>query len=81
MVGKAEQEKVVEVMVTNLKMQRTLRGLSQAQLAKKAGVSKRAIENYEQKVRRIDLATAQVLYRLATALECTMEALMEHDGD
>jgi len=68
-------------MVTNLKMQRTLRGLSQAQLAKKAGVSKRAIENYEQKVRRIDLATAQVLYRLATALECTMEALMEHDGD
>lgn len=68
-------------MVTNLKMQRSLRGLSQAQLAKKAGVSKRAIENYEQRVRRIDLATAQVLYRLATALECPMEALMEHDGD
>lgn len=67
--------------MTNLKMMRSLRGLSQAQLARAAGVSKRAIENYEQKVRRIDLATAQVLYRLATTLECPMEALMEHDGD
>lgn len=69
------------MVMTNLKMMRSLRGFSQAQLARAAGVSKRAIENYEQKVRRIDLATAQVLYRLATALECPMEALMEHDGD
>lgn len=66
---------------TNLQMLRLLRGLSQAQLAKRAGVSKRSIENYEQRVRSIDLATGQVLYRLATALECSMEALLEHNGD
>lgn len=66
---------------TNLQMMRLLRGLSQAQLAKRAGVSKRSIENYEQRVRSIDLATGQVLYRLATALECSMEALLEHNGD
>lgn len=66
---------------TNLQMMRLLRGLSQAQLAKSAGVSKRSIENYEQRVRSIDLATGQVLYRLATALECPMEALLEHSGD
>jgi len=68
-------------METKLKWIRTMRGLSQSQLARAAGVSVRAIQNYEQRQRRIDLATGTVLYRLATALEVTMEQLLEHDKD
>ena len=68
-------------METKLKWIRTMRGLSQSQLARAAGVSVRAIQNYEQRQRRIDLATGTVLYRLATALEVTMEKLLEHDKD
>lgn len=66
---------------TKLKWIRTMRGMSQSQLARAAGVSVRAIQNYEQRQRRIDLATGTMLYRLATALDVTMEQLLEHDKD
>lgn len=68
-------------METKLKWIRQMRGLSQSQLARESGVCLRAIQNYEQRRRRIDLATGTVLYRLATALEVNMEQLLEHDKD
>ena len=64
---------------TKLAWIRAMRGLSQSQLARLAGVSKRAIEKFEQRERRIDTATGVVIYRLASALEVPMESLMEHD--
>ena len=64
---------------TRLAWIRTMRGLSQSQLARLSGVSKRAIEKFEQRERRIDTATGVVIYRLATALQVSMENLMEHD--
>ena len=66
---------------TKLAWIRTLRGLSQSQLAKKSGVCRNAIRNYEQRRRRIDAATGEVLWRLATALEVPMESLLEHDKE
>lgn len=68
-------------METKLAWIRKMRGYSQSKLAKAAGVSKRAIENYEQRCRRIDSATGEVLWRLATALEVSMEQLLEHDAE
>ena len=64
----------------NLVRLRHLRKLSQSQLAKKAGVSKRAIESYEQGVRDINAASGIVLWRLARALNCLMEELLEMDS-
>lgn len=66
---------------TKLAWIRTLRGLSQSQLAKKSGVSTDAIQHYEQRHRRIDAASGEVLWRLATALEVPMESLLEHDRE
>ena len=66
---------------TKLAWTRTMRGLSQSQLAKKSGVSIRVIQLAEQRQRSVDNMTAQSLYLLATALECSMESLLEHDGD
>lgn len=65
--------------ITKLAWVRHLRGLSQSQLAEKAGVHIRLIQHAEQRERSIDNMSAYSLYRLATALECPMEALLEHE--
>ena len=62
--------------VSKIKMYRTQRGFTQAELAKKAGVSLRAIQNYEQKERDINQAPAISVYRIARALGCRTEDLL-----
>ena len=47
-------------------------------LAEKSGVSLRSIQMYEQKNNDIDKAQAHSLYKLAVALGCSMEDLMEN---
>lgn len=47
-------------------------GLSQAQLAEKAGISVRVYQNYEQGVRDIEKAQLSVLLRICIALKCNM---------
>lgn len=64
---------------TKLAWTRTMRGLSQSQLAKKSGVSVRVIQLAEQRQRAVDNMSAHSLWLLATALECSMESLLEHD--
>lgn len=66
---------------TKLAWIRHLRGLSQTQLAAKSGVTADAIRHYEQRHRRIDAATGETLWKLATALEVSIEALLEHDHE
>lgn len=66
---------------TKLAIMRTMRGMSQPQLAKKSGVSVSVIRMAEQRYRDVDNMTARSLYLLATALECPMEALMEHENE
>lgn len=58
---------------------RKQKGLSQSQLANSANVTIRAIRHYEQQTRDINGASGIVLYKLAKALDCTMEDLLEFD--
>ena len=62
---------------TNLKRIRTAYGCSQRELAEMSGVSLRCIQMYEQRNKDINKAQSDSLYRLAKALGCTMEDLLE----
>ena len=66
------------MMRTKLAWVRSMRGLSQSQLAEKSGVPIRAIAEYEQRRRLLDKASGEVIWKLATALEVSMESLLEH---
>ena len=63
--------------ITNLKRIRTAYGVTQAELAQKAGVTLRSIQMYEQRYKDINKASAETLYRLAKILGCSMEDLIE----
>ena len=62
---------------TNLKRIRMAYGCTQAELAKKAEVSLRSIQMYEQRNKDINKASVDTIYRLAKALGCTIEDLIE----
>ncbi len=63
--------------MSNLKNIRTQRGYSQGKLSELSGVNVRMIQYYEQGARDINIAQADTLYKLAQALECNMEELLE----
>ena len=62
---------------TNLNQIREAAGLSQAKLASEAGVNKRLIQNYEQREKDINKAQVHVAIKLARALGCSVEDLMD----
>ena len=62
---------------TNLKRIRAAYGCTQAELAQKSGVTLRSIQMYEQRNKDINKASAESVYRLAKALGCAMEDLIE----
>ena len=62
---------------TNLKRIRTAYGCTQAELAKKADVSLRSVQMYEQRNKDINKASVETVYRLAKSLGCTVEDLIE----
>jgi len=62
---------------TNLKHLRNAAGLSQAQLAKGAGVSLRSIQMYEQRNKDINKAQAVTLAKIARYIGCDIEDLLE----
>ena len=64
---------------TNLKYIRMKYGYKQTALAASSGVSLRSIQMYEQRNKNINKASADTLYRLAKALGCTMEDLIERN--
>lgn len=63
--------------MTQLKKIREASSLSQTKLAEASGVNVRMIQHYEQGVKDINSAAALTVYRLAQALECTVEDLLE----
>lgn len=63
--------------MNRLKATREERGLSQAQLAEKSGVSVRMIQHYEQGFKDLERAQVRTVYRLAKALKTTVEKLIE----
>ena len=82
----APEEKFVEALnhrlaaaqlPTRLYRQRKICGVSQKQLAEASGVGLRSIQLYEQRQKNINHAAAETLYRLAFALHCSMENLLE----
>lgn len=62
---------------TNLKRIRTIYGCTQAELSQKSGVSLRSIQMYEQRNKDINKASVETVYRLAKALGCKIEELIE----
>ena len=62
---------------TRLKRQRELCGVTQEELAEQSGVSLRSIQMYEQRQKNINRASAETVYRLACALHCSMEGLLQ----
>ena len=63
---------------TRLKLLRSRLGLSQNQLSEASGVKLRNIQLYEQRINNIDKASGVILYKLARALNCKMEDLLEN---
>lgn len=62
---------------TNLKILRTISGLSQAQLAALTDIPVRTIQQYEQRRKNINKAQAETLLKLSKVLNCSVEELME----
>ena len=62
---------------TNLKRIRNAYGCTQAELAKRSGVTLRSIQMYEQRNKDINKASADALYCLSKVLGCSMESLLE----
>ncbi len=61
-----------------LKERRHILGLSQEELAKKAGVTGRTVQNYELGTRAPQ--NIEIVQKLATALETSVEYLLGNDG-
>lgn len=62
---------------TKLKQKRQKRGITQKELSSLSGVSIRAIQQYEQRVKDIDKAQARSVYKIAQAISCPLEDLLE----
>lgn len=65
------------IVESNLQKVRVEKGLSQQALADISGVTKRAIECYEQGYRNIDNAKIEALCDLSIALECDISDILE----
>ncbi|MDO4502367.1 MAG: helix-turn-helix transcriptional regulator [Coriobacteriia bacterium] len=63
-----------------LKAQRLAAGLSQSQLARAAGISVRTLQQYEQRRKDINKAQVECVVRLARALHCSVEDLLEYSS-
>lgn len=64
---------------TNLAKMRKIAGLSQMQLAKRANISVRSIQSYEQGDNDINKAQAIIVFRIARVLGCSVEDLLEYN--
>lgn len=65
------------VRVSNLKLMRINKGMKQTDLAAASGIPLKSIGNYEQLRRDINHARVDIVYRLASALDCKMEEILE----
>ena len=63
--------------MTNLQRIRKAAGISQAKLSALSGVNAQMIAFYEQQVKDINAAGAMTVYKMAQALYCTVEELIE----
>ena len=82
----SSEDKFVDVMngimkgygvVTKLQAKRKMLGLSQSQLAKRADVNLRTLQEYEIGQKDINKASSETVYRLALALNCEVKDILE----
>lgn len=62
--------------MSKLKELRNSKNLTQKDLAEQAGVSLKALQAYEQDYRPLESASAADVYRIAKALDTTIEELL-----
>lgn len=65
--------------MNKLKMYREKKGIAQGGLANLSQVNMRMIQKYEQGDRSLNKASAETVYKLAKALECNIEDLLDID--
>lgn len=65
--------------MNRLKNMRESKGLSQAQLAKKAGISLQRLQHYEQGFRDINKAEVMVVLRIADTLGCDIREILNKE--
>lgn len=65
------------VKTSKLKTMRIKKGMNQKELSELSGVPLKCIGNYEQLRRDLNHARADIVYRLALALGCQIEELLE----
>lgn len=63
--------------MSNLKKIREEKNITQIKLSEVSGVSLRMIQHYEQGYKDINKAQALTIYKIAQALECKIEELLE----
>lgn len=68
-------------MVSNLAKVRIFRGYTQAELANRAGVSLRVLQNYEQGANNINGAKLRKLCKIADALGCSVLDILQPEKD
>lgn len=61
-----------------LKEKRLAKGLSQKQLAEKAGLNVRVLQHYEQGSKNFDHARIDILLKYCIALDCKLSDLIEN---
>ena len=61
----------------NLKRLRSEAGISQSKLSELSGVNLQMIQKYELGIKDINKAQGETLYKLAQALNCKVEDLLE----
>lgn len=64
--------------MNKLKEMRTARGLSQSQLAQKAGLNVRVLQHYEQGSKNFDHARIDILLKYCIALDCKLSDVIEN---
>jgi DNA-binding XRE family transcriptional regulator len=64
-------------MVTQLQIRRQGAGMSQSELARKAEISARTLQSLETGARNIDKVAVITALKLARALECNIEDILE----
>lgn len=67
------------VKISKLKLMRIKKHIKQSELAELSGVPLKCIGNYEQLRRDINHARVDIVYRLAHALDCSIEELLDLD--
>lgn len=64
--------------MSKLKEKRMETGMSQSQLAEKAGINVRVLQHYEQMTKKFDHARMDRILRICLALNCKIDEVIEN---